>query len=251
MLSKTRDRFTYANVIATFALVFAMSGGAYAASKILITSTKQISPKVLKQLAGKTGPKGATGATGATGGTGLAGAAGAKGEPGAPGQDGKEGKEGKEGPEGTEGSPWTAGGVLPAGKTETGTWGVAQLPGVFAGGALEVALAPISFTIPLRATLPPANVSVHIIPPEGKGAGGKTCPTTSTVTNPGAEPGNICLFESVASNVGQVLVTSPGGVEVKGEERMGINGVTANALPETKGEALEISGTWAVTAELE
>jgi hypothetical protein len=47
MLRILRTRFTYANIAATLALVFAMSGGAYAASRVLITSTKQISPKVL------------------------------------------------------------------------------------------------------------------------------------------------------------------------------------------------------------
>ena len=51
------------------ALVFAMAGGAAAASHYLITSSKQISPKVLKEL--KTpGAKGATGAAGPAGPTG-------------------------------------------------------------------------------------------------------------------------------------------------------------------------------------
>lgn len=44
---RMRGRLTYANVVASLALVFAMSGGVYAASKYVITSTKQISPKVL------------------------------------------------------------------------------------------------------------------------------------------------------------------------------------------------------------
>jgi hypothetical protein len=48
MLSKLRRRLTYANVAVTLALVFAMSGGAYAASRYVITSIKQISPKVVK-----------------------------------------------------------------------------------------------------------------------------------------------------------------------------------------------------------
>ena len=46
MFSRLRKRFTYANVAMTLALVFAMSGGAYAAFTSLITSTKQISPSV-------------------------------------------------------------------------------------------------------------------------------------------------------------------------------------------------------------
>ena len=58
---------TYANVAATLALVFAMSGGAYAASNIIITSTKQISPCTN----GKAGAVGAAGAAGAAGAKGL------------------------------------------------------------------------------------------------------------------------------------------------------------------------------------
>ena len=54
---------TYANIVATLALVFAMAGGAAAASHYLITSTKQISPKVLKEL-NKPGAKGAPGTAG-------------------------------------------------------------------------------------------------------------------------------------------------------------------------------------------
>ena len=74
-----RKRFSYANVAATLALVFSMTGGALAANHYLISSTKQIKPSVLKKLTGK---KGATGATGAAG---------------TPGASGKEGPQGKEG----------------------------------------------------------------------------------------------------------------------------------------------------------
>jgi hypothetical protein len=49
-----RRHLSYANVTATLALVFAMSGGALAAKHYLLTSTKQISPKVLKQLTNQT-----------------------------------------------------------------------------------------------------------------------------------------------------------------------------------------------------
>lgn len=80
-----RRHLTYANVAATLALVFAMSGGALAAKHYLVNSTSQINPKVLKKL------KGRTGKTGATGKAGLAGAV---------GNQGKDGASGKEGPRG-------------------------------------------------------------------------------------------------------------------------------------------------------
>jgi hypothetical protein len=85
-----RGRVTYANVAATLALVFAISGGAFAASHYLINSTKQINPKVLKKLRGARGAKGA---------------AGERGPAGSAGASGKEGAAGKEGPAGKEGQP--------------------------------------------------------------------------------------------------------------------------------------------------
>jgi len=99
MKRRIRARLTYANVVATLALVFAMAGGAAAASHYLITSSKQISPKVLKELK-KPGPKGATGAGGPAGPAGATGPAGANGSSGAAGATGKEGPQGVQGPEG-------------------------------------------------------------------------------------------------------------------------------------------------------
>jgi collagen type VII alpha len=74
-----RKRITYANVAATLALVFSMTGGALAANHYLINSTKQISPKVLKKLKGATGKTGKTGLTGASGANGREGPAGKNG----------------------------------------------------------------------------------------------------------------------------------------------------------------------------
>ena len=77
-----RRHLTYANVVATVALVFAMTGGALAAKHYLINSTSQINPKVLKKLRGKTGKTGPAGRAGAVGATGATGATGLSGSPG-------------------------------------------------------------------------------------------------------------------------------------------------------------------------
>jgi hypothetical protein len=84
---------TYANVVATLALVFAMSGGALAANHYLLSSSKQVSPSLLKKLKGRTGATGATGKAGANGPVGVAGA---------------QGPAGKEGPSGSNGAPGSA-----------------------------------------------------------------------------------------------------------------------------------------------
>ena len=75
----------YANIVATIALFFSLSGGALAATHYLITSTKQISPNVLNALKGRHGPEGPQGPTGPNGAPGTAGRVGPQGPTGAPG----------------------------------------------------------------------------------------------------------------------------------------------------------------------
>lgn len=71
--------------------------GAVAGAKYVITSQKQIAPKVLKKLKGKRGPAGGSGP------------AGQKGDAGAPGADGAQGPSGERGPEGERGPTGDAG----------------------------------------------------------------------------------------------------------------------------------------------
>ena len=262
MFSSVRRRLTYANVMVTFALVFAMSGGAYAASKFLITSTKQIKPSVLKQLQGRAGAKGAQGPVGPQG---PAGAGGGRGETGVAGAPGKEGAAGKNGENGKEGSPWTAGGTLPSGKTLTGEWGFFQSvagSGVWGKG--------VSFALPLKEA--PA---VHYINVSGKEVGvaaGKATETTPTqcmgsTSAPTANPGSLCVYASEETDLVEESTSHgvfkggfgaewawPVAVESWGIEK----GVVANtasrfgfgviALAKEEG-VLRARGTWAVTAE--
>ena len=257
MFSMIRKRFTYANVAMTLALVFTMTGGAYAAKHYLITSTKQISPKVLKALKGKDGKNGAPGVTGPAG-AGTAGAqgpvgpTGAKGETGPEGKQGKEGKEGEEGaqgqqgqqgqqglqgvagPVGPTGEPWTPNSELPSGATETGTWSAGASEG-------QIAMAAISFTIPLKAELDENHVKYA----------GKTSTTEcpGSAVKPEAEKGYLCVY-------GNVAVGASATDEIYKGSGLEPGASTAGVVVVVKGEAavgpakLNITyGTWAVTAE--
>ena len=93
MFNAIRTRINATTVLAVLALVFAMTGGAYAAKKYLITSTKQISPSVLKALQGKAGAAGAPGVAGAQGAQGPGGPAGTAGSAGGKGETGPAGPE--------------------------------------------------------------------------------------------------------------------------------------------------------------
>jgi hypothetical protein len=263
MFSAMRRRVTFVNVAVTFALVFAMSGGAFAAGKFLITSTKQIKPGVLAQLKGKTGPAGAAGATGPAGPQGPQGAAGVEGKPGGPGAEGKagatgpkgetgakgaagpagpQGAQGVAGAEGKEGSPWTAGGTLPSGKTETGTF--AAGPTSTAGSGLT---AGISFSIPLKEELDQAHV--HFITVKEVETAKVPAGCKGSASAPEAEAGNLCVFEGL--NIRGVLPPSSFTGLVKPTEL--VHGATANgsALLLSSGEETEaiMFGTWAVTAK--
>src|SRR5579872_4925568 len=104
MVSAIRRHLSYANVVATLALLFAMSGGALAASHYLINSTRQINPKVLRKLKGNRGPRGRTGVPGVS----------IQGPSGAPGARGPRGEAGHEGPAGL-----SALSALPSGRSES------------------------------------------------------------------------------------------------------------------------------------
>jgi len=98
VLRGVRARVSYANVVATLAILFSMTGAAVAAKHYLINSTSQINPKVLKAIEGRhTGTPGAAGAQGPVGPAGPAGPQGAQGNAGPPGVTGPTGSEGPPG----------------------------------------------------------------------------------------------------------------------------------------------------------
>src|SRR5258708_3809286 len=143
MMRRIWARMTYANVAATLALVFAMGGSAVAASHYLITSKKQISPKVVKELSGK---QGAAGAAGAAGPSGAQGAQGPQGTAGANGLVGEKGERGEIGPSGGEkGEQGIKGEPGPEGKTgPQGEKGNTSLPATTWNRKIEIAGAGIA-----------------------------------------------------------------------------------------------------------
>lgn len=227
-------------IVGVIALVFAMLGGAYAASNSLsggkATASKAKAkkgprgPRGPKGPAGPTGPAGTAGAKGDTGAAGSNGSNGAPGTPGASpvgtafsgpktvgsvtcnqggieykgattdlvcngkkGEDGADGVDGATGPAGPDGQPWTAGGVLPVGKTETGTWGgtIHLSPGEEAEVVAEETevggFYPISFTIPLEN----APTFVYV-----EGASAPGCPGLVNGI-PTAEEGKLCVYQGL------------------------------------------------------
>jgi hypothetical protein len=234
MFSTLRTRFGIPGIVSVIALVFAMTGGAFAA-KYIITSTKQIKPSVLKSLQGKQGPAGTNGTNGTNGANGVKGDTGAPGGPGPNGKSvvtGDAGVEceeggisvevegtpaskkfvcnGEEGPPGTNGSPWTAGGTLPPDATETGVWAI----GDASPRRFGVPVTPISFAIPLKGKgemvenpetelleeveVGLGETEVHYITKSGvvpAECNDDVAPVPS-VFHPEADSGNLCVFES-------------------------------------------------------
>jgi hypothetical protein len=261
MLERLRTQIGTAGlVVAIVALVAALGGGAYAAtggnSGKATASAKQ--GKQGKQgKPGKTGPAGPAGPAGTAGPKGDTGAAGSKGDTGSAGQAGAPGTDGvsatgeefsgvKEGHcagvggvkfvaknntfacNGKEGSPWTTGGTLPSGKTETGAYG-----GVATGpGSSEIA--PISLTLPVE----PAPTPTYV---EGDSAAG--CPG---VVNgiPTADPGNLCLYQAV-----KTAGTLAGFLKPVGNFQLGASPSGTELLFECPGTSCIWAGSWAVTAE--
>ena len=208
MFSTLRTRFGIPGVISVIALVFAMFGGAYAASNSSGGGKATASAK------GKPGPRGKTGKTGPQGPAGPAGPAGAKGDAGAPGSNGTNGAPGADGKSVT-GEPIASGGACGAGVTgvkytlnatstnvcngkngKDGETGFTEfLPeeatetGSFyvRGEVKEGQTTPIGWSIPLKAA-DAAAITSHVADADGDA----TC--TGTSTQPTAPPGEICFY---------------------------------------------------------
>ena len=239
-----------ATTVAVIALIVALCGGAYAAAKGGLTSKQKKQVKALvqqevKKHPGPPGPAGAKGDPGAPGAQGKEGKAGKDGTNGtngksaevtpiAPGtleceergganvrQEGQQLEEGVElcnGKEGKEGSPWTAGGTLPPGATEVGTWS-------FQTTSEQAKLSPdptdsrilvaVSFPIPINlATFSAVEENIEYGPGETA-----DCPGFSLLPAPEGEapaPGQMCVFQSNLRNTSFLRVASTPFAETPG-----------------------------------
>ena len=241
-------------IVAVVALVAALVGTAIAAGGLTAQQEKQVK-KIAKKYAGKdgaAGPQGPAGAQGAPGANGSSGTVGATGPKGPTGAAGVTGPGGTTGP---TGSPWTVGGTLPEGASETGIWSlgpfenVATYPGEFTN--VPVAL---SFPIPLAAEM--AFSQAHLILKNGKEftTGGEVTSTecTGTVKAPKAKPGNLCVYLATTATPesGAKALINPESAfqNSTGEEKIGITGITLQVFTLNQNGVLA-AGTWAVTAE--
>jgi hypothetical protein len=208
-MNSIRRHLTYANVVATLALLFAMSGGALAAQHYLINSTHEINPKVLKKL------KGRTGRTGATGRQGLAGTPGPKGETG---------------PKGEAGA--SAPSTLPSGQSESGYYSLSE------SYIKEGSSADLGVSFPTRLAAPLPEGQVIYLPPGN---------TNAHCTGPGhADPGFLCIYSHVA---GGVVLENVVDNEPPGKAGSGVFGFEMSwELSGTTGSGAEDRGIWTVTA---
>ena len=166
MFSIFRNRFGIPGVISVIALVFAMMGGAVAASN---GGSGNATASAKKGPPGPRGPRGKTGATGPAGAQGAVGPAGPKGDTGSAGAPGKTGEPG----------PLLE--TLPGGKTMTGHW--------TAEG--EFAAATISYPFKLGAAIAAANI---VVLEEGEV---ETTDCPGTLQAPKAAAGKLCLYTSL------------------------------------------------------
>lgn len=277
MFIRLREQFSAtALILSVIALVFALMGGAYAASQPQAKKTKVV--KGPRGPRGKEGPQGPAGANGALGPKGDPGAKGDKGDLGSKGDsgangasavvseliepecegrngaevkvkgensgvlvcEGEEGAEGKEGKQGKEGSPWTAGGMLPKGSTETGSWAF----GASEDNGTKI-FAPIPFVIPLASVLGEEHVHFQDLPT--KEAFKAACP--GGVANPQAKEGELCVYFSVfgegLTNATFKNIYPPYQIEEAGAGKAGAT--LQFSFSGGAGEQAYGFGTWAVT----
>jgi len=236
-----RRNLNATTVIAVLALAFAMTGGAWAASKYVITSTSQIKPSVLKKLKGKAGPQGSPGANGQPGAAGSKGGNGSNGESVAissltPGVECPQG--GAKFSNGTGVAHACNGETgftesVPSGGLLTGAWTTTAITGP---EAITLQFVPVSFPFPLSSALTPSDVHFVAL---GAETGEGPCP--GSIEEPEAEAGELCVY-TANEEVAPESAVAFGGAEVP---KPGTSGAILKFT--VKGFAFA-NGTWAVTA---
>jgi len=162
---------------------------------------------------------------------GKPGPAGPAGPQGLPGANGKDGAAGSTGPPGVTGPPGPTGTTLPSGMTETGVWGARGPEGLSL-------LTWISF--PLRL---PSEPTFHFIECSFTCTPTPECPST-LVSEPEAEPGQLCLYMTEGANVNvEVPPSTLGGINP--DPKSG-KGMLFPSKEEESGE--RVFGSYAVTA---
>jgi collagen triple helix repeat protein len=272
MFNRIRDRFGTAGLIVSIvALVLALAGGAYAAAGLNSKQKSQVKA-IAKQFAGKPGATGPAGPAGPAGANGKDGANGTNGTNGRDGTNGTNGQSvtvtdeaafgncgdatgyrlvsasgtdfvcnGLDGDKGDRGDPWTAGGTLPVGSTETGAW--AFLPGASVGDVTA-----ISFSVPLASEIGFANT--HYIakggtPPASCDNGVAPPPSPA---NPEADSGHLCVYAGTGSIANDGLAVFKPSLD----DFTGVGASTTGAIllagdAVTGGGIGYFAGTWAVT----
>jgi hypothetical protein len=217
----TRRRFTFANVMSMIAVFVALGGTGYAAIKIPKNSvgtaqikTSGVASSEVKNGSLKSGDFKQTDLPkGPTGPQGLPGTKGDKGDPG----------------------PIT--GTLPSGVTLKGDWAV-RVSNSIAGQRIQTAF---SFGLQLSAAPTPHYIEAGAATPAG---------CTGNVDAPGADPGNLCVFEKIVNNITAASQDVFGIAGTAGTADPWGAGVGANATNGTAGAPVDtrIRGSWAVTA---
>ncbi len=264
MYSNVRRHINATTVVAFIALLFAMSGGAFAINgskanastkpERISAATSKSKKKPSKPSKGTPGPRGKEGPAGKEGPVGKEGPAGKEGPTGKEGAAGKEGigKEGPAGPAGPKGATGPQGlegktgyvPFLPEGATETGTWNVSA-----EGVAESFHIVSLSFPIPLKAEQEgggsgqgPVIGFAKILFVESGTTPPSHCP--GTAYEPKAEAGYLCIYEQEGSEIKYNPPFAPGGT-------VGSRGATSAGTLldfETTKASSYADGTWAVTA---
>jgi hypothetical protein len=263
LFSTLRSRFGIPGVISVTALVFAMFGGAYAASNSSGDHKATASAKV------KRGPRGPRGAKGDTGPVGLQGPAGSQGDKGDTGSAGASAEatsfsgvkgscteggievksakpatlvcNGVKGANGTTGFTKT----LPSGKTETGSWGAVtttQVP------EETILISSISYPIPLAA---PSEHVAFLNFEETEGS--TTTPVEgcefeveSASAVPVAPAGTLCVFTTL-QEAGTPKYVAPPGIAFESGQDSPVGALIAGKSSAAK--TMRLFGVWAVTAK--